>query len=208
MFTLKLVVGQLGRSPPIEDPEGDALGAMHRALLRMENTLRDLKDLARLERPEFAFRFVSLDLGELVAESLRAVRPQFAAASVETTLVIEPGVSEVRGDRLLDRVFRFLLADAHRVAPPGGRVEVWVGRDGGSVTVEVTDRACGPVPPSGAPAGATLHDTVGGRVAHRIAEAHGARLEAFDADGAGTLRRFTLPDAGAIAPLEAGGVCP
>ena len=92
---------------------------------RLERLVRDLLDLARMNRAEFSVRTEPVDLAEVAREVVR--RHEASAKGFEVDLRTEGGESWVEGDA--DRVLQVasnLVENALRETPAGGAVTVSV----------------------------------------------------------------------------------
>jgi two-component system sensor histidine kinase BaeS len=86
--------------------------------------VRDLLDLARMNRHEFAVRSESLDLCAIAAECRHRHKGQADSYAIELSLDAD-GFAAARGDA--DRVLQALsnlVENALRVSPPGGSVQI------------------------------------------------------------------------------------
>jgi signal transduction histidine kinase len=110
---------------------------------RLEEMVRDLLDLSRLESPESVVRIEPVVAGDL-ADVLRA---QFEGICAERsqTLVIDLGVQTLRTDRALVLVIlRNLVENATKFAYEGTAVRVTGRPDAtGGIAIEVADRGIG-----------------------------------------------------------------
>jgi two-component system sensor histidine kinase BaeS len=91
---------------------------------RLDRLVRDLLDLARMNRHEFSVRNEPVDLGEIAAECHGRHEVQADAYGIELVLDAADGVL-VRGDA--DRILQAasnLVENALRVSPPGGSVRI------------------------------------------------------------------------------------
>ena len=107
---------------------------------RLERLVRDLLDLARMNRSEFSVRSEPVDLAEVAHETVR--RHEASARSFHVDLI--PSVEEeawviADPDRVL-QIASNLVENALRETPHGGRVWVTVERDG---VLRVSDTAGG-----------------------------------------------------------------
>jgi len=92
---------------------------------RLERLVRDLLDLARMNRSEFSVRHEPVDLAEVARETVR--RHEAAAKGFEVTLAAAGDEAWVEGDE--DRLLQIasnLVENALRETPAGGRVTVGV----------------------------------------------------------------------------------
>jgi len=91
---------------------------------RLERLVRDLLDLARMNRTDFSVQITEIDLAEVAEDAVRRYEQQAAAFGVGLT--VDSGASAPAfgdADRVL-QVVSNLLENALRLAPPGGEVRV------------------------------------------------------------------------------------
>ena len=112
---------------------------------RLERLVRDLLDLARMNRSEFSVRTEPVDLAEVAREAVR--RHEASARGFDVDLSIEGGETwvEADGDRVL-QVASNLVENALRETPKGGRVTISVA----DRTLVVADTGAG-IPPDDVP---------------------------------------------------------
>jgi signal transduction histidine kinase len=176
----------------------------------------DLFELSRLEAGEIAWSVHELEVGELVSETVSALRAQAAARGVAVRVELPPGdvLAEANAEKV-QRVLFNLIVNAIRHTPAdgsvvvraqnapatgGGAVEIEVADDGAGVAPEERERVFEPFYRGGADAAARSGDGagLGLAVARAIVEAHGGRIWLEPAVPHGTRVRFTLrPGAGA-----------
>jgi two-component system OmpR family sensor kinase len=105
------------------DPE-EAAQTIREEARRLERLVRDLLDLARINRREFAVRVEDVDLAEVAREAVRRYEQEARAGGVELEALAE-GAAPARGDR--DRALQVvsnLVENALRSTPAGGSVRV------------------------------------------------------------------------------------
>ena len=103
---------------------------------RLERLVRDLLDLARMNRSEFSIHVEPIDLGAVARETARRYEAQARTFGVELDAVAEgdaPALGDA--DRTLQAVSN-LVENALRLTPPGGSVRVVASP--GSIAVEDT----------------------------------------------------------------------
>ncbi|HKB94568.1 MAG TPA: HAMP domain-containing sensor histidine kinase [Gaiellaceae bacterium] len=91
---------------------------------RLERLVRDLLDLARMNRTDFSVHPSEIDLAEVAEDAVRRYQQQAAAFGVSLTAFANgeaPAVADA--DRAL-QVVSNLVENALRLAPPGGEVRV------------------------------------------------------------------------------------
>jgi len=108
---------------------------------RLERLVRDLLDLARMNRAEFSVRREPVDLAEVTREAVH--RHETAARGFDVSLeaAAEESWVEADHDRML-QVASNLVENALRETPPGGRVTVSAG--GGRLSVADTGPGIAP----------------------------------------------------------------
>ena len=103
---------------------------------RLERLVRDLLDLARMRKREFAIRREPIDLGDAARDAVRRHEQQARSFGVELEAVAPASAPAVGdADRTLQIVSN-LVENALRLTPPGGSVRVTV--TPGTITVEDT----------------------------------------------------------------------
>jgi signal transduction histidine kinase len=91
---------------------------------RLERLVRDLLDLARMNRTDFSVQLAEIDLGEVAEDAVRRYEPQAEAFGVAlTALARGPAPAVADADRAL-QVVSNLVENALRLAPRGGEVRV------------------------------------------------------------------------------------
>jgi signal transduction histidine kinase len=106
---------------------------------RLERLVRDLLDLARMNRREFAINREQIDLAEVGREAVRRYEGEARASGVELDAVASEDAGAIADpDRVL-QVVSNLVENALRSTPPGGAVHV---RSGPGV-IEVVDTGVG-----------------------------------------------------------------
>ncbi len=111
------------------------------ALLELE---RDLLDLSSIESGSSTLDMELLSLADSVREVTDMMRPSAAEKGVRMRLLIEPDPLVTYADKgAVKRVFTNLVNNAIKYTPPGGIVQVRVGRDDNKAFVEVMDTGIG-----------------------------------------------------------------
>jgi two-component system sensor histidine kinase BaeS len=109
---------------------------------RLERLVRDLLDLARMNRREFAVNRELIDLGDVGREAVRRYEAEARAGGVELEAIASDGAPALGDpDRVL-QVVSNLVENALRSTPPGGSVLVRA-RPG---VIEVVDTGVGLAP--------------------------------------------------------------
>jgi signal transduction histidine kinase len=205
--------------------EGDRLVALEEALheiTRMTDLVESLLTLARADEGRFDLHREPVELSELVQEIYETALILGEAAGIEVTLPFTTEVT-VMGDRTrLRQLFLNLVTNAIKYTPPGGRVDLGLGRHPENVTFAVRDTGIGI-------AAAELphiferffrSDHARSRMSERggfglglaisqwIAQAHGGTLTVSSRLGKGSLFTVTLPLGGNSSILNVGAIPP
>ena len=169
---------------------------------RLERLVRDLLDLARMNRSEFAVGREPLDLGDAARDVVRRYESQARAFGVGLEVVAE---AEAPAEGDLDRVVQVmsnLVENALRVTPAGGRVRV-IARPG---SLAVADTGTG-LPTDDVPRaferfylydkasrdGRTVGTGLGLAIVKELTEAMGGTVEVRSEAGIGTTFVVRLP---------------
>jgi signal transduction histidine kinase len=176
----------------------------------------DLFELSRLEAGEISWSLHQVELGELVSETVAALRAQAAergvAVAAELPGAEEAGVLSAHANaEKLQRVLFNLIVNAirhtpadgsvvvrARPAPDGSRlIEVEVADDGAGVPADERERVFEPFYRGGEDGAARSSEGagLGLAISRAIVEAHGGRIWLEPAQPRGTRVRFTLPAA-------------
>jgi two-component system, NtrC family, sensor histidine kinase HydH len=171
----------------------DDLHVMHREIARLEKTVQNFLDFARLPTP----RRSDCDLRDVVARAVDLVQARARFQHVEVAVDSPPAPVTASVDRdQLHTVLVNLFLNALDAMPQGGTLGVTVGRQEGTATVQVCDTGPGIAPEmmdrlftpfaSSKPTGTGL----GLSLSRRIVEEHGGSLEASNRAEGGA--RFTI----------------
>jgi len=168
----------------------------------LSDLVDDLFELSRLESGEIAWTMRRVELGELIGDTVAAMRAPAERKGVRLRTELPPGgvVAEADAEKV-QRVLFNLIQNAIRHTPSDGSVTVRARADGGRVEVEVADDG------EGVPAGdgervfeafyrgdASRGEDGAGlglAISRAIVEAHGGRIWLEDGHP-GTRVRFTL----------------
>jgi signal transduction histidine kinase len=168
----------------------------------------DLFELSRLEAGDIEWSMQQVHLGELVAETVEAMRPQASAEGVQVEASVPRDLAPAQANpEKLQRVLFNLIQNAIRHTPVDGSVRVLAEANGASVEIEVADsgeglspedreRAFEPFYRGGAGAARASGDGtgLGLTICRAIVEAHGGRIWFADSRE-GARVRLRLPRA-------------
>ncbi|MEZ5095290.1 MAG: HAMP domain-containing sensor histidine kinase [Nocardioides sp.] len=185
----------------VVEPSTQRLGQVAEELRRMRRLADDLSLLSRAEEGRLGLHLAPLDLAVVAGAAAERLRPQAEDAGLDLEVDRPTDPLPLTGDAdRLAQVVTNLVGNAVRATPPGGRISVACGRDGGDL-LTVSDTGEGltqgdlalvferfyRVP--GARAGAGTG--IGLPIARGIVAAHGGTLTATSA-GRGLGATFTV----------------
>ena len=174
-------------------------------LLSLSGLIDDLFELSRLEAGDIRWSMNTVALGELVCETVEAMRPQAAAQSVLMSAELHGGLEVRRANpEQIQRVLFNLIQNAIRHTPADGSITVRGERGADRVEIEVSDTGVGIaaaerehvfepfVQGSNQPARSGGSAGLGLAIARAIVEAHGGKIWLAESR-IGTRVRFSLP---------------
>jgi two-component system cell cycle sensor histidine kinase PleC len=178
--------------------------------------VNDILDLAKIESGKFELRESDIDLGVLIAETVRLLSEQAAAAQLDLVTDIEPNVPTIRADgRALRQILINLLSNALKFTPAHGEVGVFASVSAtGEVVLGVRDTGVGIDPRDQmrvfSSFGQGRHDVVtsekgtglGLAIVKGLCEAHGGRITLASRLGDGTCVSIALPASRALPRLR------
>ena len=142
LTALRLQIGRLRRSPD-DAARAEALDALAAGVERAVRLVEQLLTLARSEPGTPVVSRERVALGELVRQAIADTVPYAVSRGTELELDADDAV-QVDGERgALGVLVRNLVDNAVRYAPPGSRVQVRVGREGGAPLLVVDDAGPG-----------------------------------------------------------------
>ncbi|MDP9262040.1 MAG: HAMP domain-containing histidine kinase [Actinomycetota bacterium] len=129
----------------IEDPtmREASLGVISEEALRLERLVGDVLDLAKLDAHRFTVLQEEVDMERLSERAYAAFGEQARRREIDYRLDVRAKpVIVTDGDRVLQIIVN-LLSNAFRWTPEGGRIEVELSAENGSVSVAVADTGPG-----------------------------------------------------------------
>jgi PAS domain S-box-containing protein len=113
----------------------------------MTGLIDDLLDVSRVTRGLITLERAPVPLAGVIAEAVEQVRPQVKAKGHHLELHLPSDDAQVEGDRKrLVQVFANIIGNAAKYTQDGGRIDVHVRLDHGSVAVDVGDNGIGMTP--------------------------------------------------------------
>jgi signal transduction histidine kinase len=194
----------------VADPNPELIEVMLQQSERLSRLIDQLLDLSRLESGDVPMEIEPVPLGPLVDRVLREVEVAWPdrASAVEVRNQVPGDLPPMQADReRIHQVLFNLLDNAVRFTPPGGVVTVRAMRENGSCEVLVEDTGPG-IPKEHIPfvferfyrADPARSRDDGGTglglaIARSVVEAHGGKIWAESAEGAGARFRFVIREA-------------
>jgi signal transduction histidine kinase len=206
LSAIRIGISLLLRSVPPE--EQDTGGWKHLDFIRqsaeqMERLINDLLDVKKLEAGRVMLQFQDVRMEDVVQDVLEVFEPIAIGRSLQLTVELHRPLPTVAADAArLSQVLSNLIGNAIKFTDPGGRVGIDVRLASEGLLVAVSDTGVGIAPQHLAhvfdpywqarPEGRKGLG-MGLAIARGIVEAHGGRIWAESALGAGTTVRFTMP---------------
>jgi signal transduction histidine kinase len=172
---------------------------------RLLRLVGDLLFVAQVEAGKITLDPQSIDLEELVHQSVDAAQPTATERGIEIALDLD-GLDEVHADRArLGQVLDNLISNALKFTAPGGRVTVRTSRTTDVSVIEVSDDGMGVSEQdqvqlferffrtTGATDRAIQGTGLGLAIVKAIVEAHGGVITVQSVEGEGTVFRVELP---------------
>lgn len=177
-------------------PEDHKLGVVIEQTARLEGMVKEMLDFSR----PLELHRQSLDLGDLTARTLEVTIPLAEKSQVRLTCDLEDGLPAVLADpERLQQALINLINNAVQASPPQGEVSLSAWRQGEEVVLAVADNGGGVSPAQRQHLFTPFYTTkkegtgLGLPVVHKVAEAHGGRLEVGDNHPQGAVFRLVLP---------------
>ena len=105
--------------------QGEILAAGVGAAEELAGTIDELLDLTRIEAGQLRLQRERIDVGALIEQTTRSLRPRFEDAAIQLCVLHDAPLAAVRGDAARLRiVFANLLDNALKYTPAGGDVTV------------------------------------------------------------------------------------
>jgi two-component system CheB/CheR fusion protein len=118
--------------------------AIERGVKTQARLIEDLLDYSRMVTGKLQLAPRLMDLVPVAAAAIEVIRPAAEAKEIRLELASESKAAMVHGDPdRLQQVLWNLVSNAVKFTPRGGRVEVWIGRVGGSLHLRVRDTGQG-----------------------------------------------------------------
>jgi two-component system phosphate regulon sensor histidine kinase PhoR len=110
---------------------------------RLENLIRDMRELSRVESRRVPLQLGEVDVVKLAGALLADMEPRLTERSLEVTVADRGAVPAWADRRAVDQVLTNLVDNALKYTDPGGRITVEVESQPESVRVSVSDTGIG-----------------------------------------------------------------
>ena len=187
----------------VDDPELEQLSleTVEAEATRLERLVGDILDLAKLDTHRFTVTREEVDMGVLVDQAYETYRDEARRREIDYRQAVrERPVITSDGDRVL-QVVGNLLSNAFQATPDGGRIDLSLAQENGSVTVAVQDSGPG-IPPEARDrlfrpfvSNSTGGTGLGLAIAKELSGALGGRIELESEPGHGARFELVLPAA-------------
>jgi len=181
------------------------LGVVDRNSERLLHLVGDLLFLAQVDAGRLTIEREEVDFGEVVQDSVEALRPIAESRRIELVASITPLPTVVGDPARLAQVLDNLVSNALKFTPEGGRVSVSLHADGDRAVVEIKDNGVG-IPRAEQSrlferffrSSRATHDAIPGTglglaITKAITEHHGGRISVESEEDVGTSVRVELP---------------
>jgi len=187
---------------PLSPPQRDLVRRIHASTQHVITLSLNVIDAARIEAGRLVLHRAYVGIRDLVEDVLLLAGSAAELKGVALRCVIPDGLPLAEVDAVqLQRVVANVVGNAVKFTPPGGRVDLTVGRSGSDINLTVEDTGPG-IPSEELPRLFERYRSRAGRVegfglglfiARAIVEAHGGTLRIDSTLGRGTTVRITLP---------------
>jgi two-component system cell cycle sensor histidine kinase PleC len=179
---------------------------IHDAGTYLLGVINDVLDMSRIEAGRVPLAFESIELDELVEESLRVMTGQTNRQKIRLSSRIEPRLTMEGDRRSLKQILLNLLSNAFKFTPEGGRIEVRARRIGeNTIAVAIEDTGIG-IPSAALAKLGTPFEQVQNQLTKRhkgsglglaitrsLTELHGGAIRIRSREGRGTIVAIRLP---------------
>jgi two-component system sensor histidine kinase BaeS len=117
-------------------PSKDNFELLHEEAMRLVHLVEDLLRLAKADAARVDLHKIEIRVGELVAQTLDAFKPQFMAKNINIETPFLEGNDRLRADPdKLTQVVGNLLQNAWQYTPPGGTIRIYTESSSGEIKV-------------------------------------------------------------------------
>jgi len=197
---------ELDRKTPLVGAQQERVQRIQRAGWHLLTLINEVLELSRIEAGAMTVSLGSVDLAEVVRESIDLVAATAAARDVAVGMQVEPQTpARARADATrFKQALLNLLSNAIKYNREGGRVEVTLGRDGNAVRLRVRDTGRGmteaqrtqlfqPFNRLGLEDGGIEGTGIGLSITRRLVDMMGGRIDVTSEPGVGSEFSVWLP---------------
>ena len=194
-----LLEGAVGE---LNDKQTEVLSACREGCERLDQLMRDLLDLSRIEAGESKPALQTVRVREFILNASEDLRPQVESKGLSFNTVIPVGLPDVMIDpSQIDRVLANLVVNAIRYTKQG-EIRISAELRASYIAISVSDTGAG-IPPEylphifdkfvQVPGAATGGAGLGLAISRLLVEAHGGQISVQSQAGHGSTFTFTLP---------------
>jgi PAS domain S-box-containing protein len=193
------------REEPLPAEMADYASVIRQAAQQMDELIRDLLDVTRVEAGRLAVDLKCENTEELLSDSLRTLAPVTSQKSITLRLTAPDDLPDVMADReRVAQAISNLVGNAVKFSPAGGEIIVRVATLDAEILFSVSDKGQGMTPEQLSHAFDRFWQSsrtdrqgagLGLAITKGIIEAHGGRIWAESSLDSGSTFYFTLPTA-------------
>ena len=188
---------------PLNERQRDVLETCRADMARLDQLVREMLDLSRIDAGDLAPHPEPVRLSTLVGDAIERLRLQADARGVAVTVEVPPDLPAISLDRgQIARVLQELVTNAIAATPAGGTIAIAAAERGDAIALTVADTGTGiragdlsrifePFTRAAGAAGAGTG--LGLPIARRLIDAHRGTLTVESAEGHGATFTITLP---------------
>ncbi|MGH7093083.1 MAG: ATP-binding protein [Stellaceae bacterium] len=205
------LLGTDGLGPMRDGKYLEYIGDIHSSGLHLLSIINDVLDMAKIESGKLELARETIEVRQLVGDTLRMVREQATKSGIElVTALPEREVTIVGDERAIKQAMLNILSNAVKFSKQGARIDIRAASEGQRLALEIEDhgigmtaeelvRAMQPFEQANSGTARNYGGTgLGLPIAKGLVEAHGGTLTIESAIGTGTKVRIVLPaEAGA-----------
>ncbi len=133
-----------GAAGEMNDLQSSSMQSIGEASNTLSKLIDDILDLAMIEAGRLDLDISSVDLGEVIQDSVNMMVSNIADTEITIETSIQPDIGEMSADeRRIRQILFNLLSNARRFTEPGGRITVEASRMEDIITLSVTDTGAG-----------------------------------------------------------------
>jgi DNA-binding response OmpR family regulator/two-component sensor histidine kinase len=202
-FTDMVLEGDAGE---INEEQREFLTIVKQDSDRLVALVNDLLDISRIESGRIDLDIKALDLGSVVRDVVRTLKPSIDEKGQTLQVDIDPELSPIMGDSdRLHQVVTNLLSNAYKYTPDSGSLTIKVAKEGDLAKVSVSDTGVGISKEDQERlftrffrADSSLTRDVGGTglgltIVKSLVEMHGGTVSVVSEPGIGSTFSFTIP---------------